>query len=391
MAVSPFRFLHFDQLALDRPLKETGPVSEELAEQIVLIPFQVLDNLLNSALEQEVDAVLVTGTLFGMTPASLPNRAAFSQLASQLFDAGIELILAPETEEWQLLPGEFKDSLSTSTVLTSGQPSHTCAHRDSDSARFTLIIPDRLHQVTPGNHNGIQIAIIEKQHAGSSLRETFNHVVKVDTSTQSGTLVTVHHSHSSEQESLSYSSLKQLRRTLGFQPETTLVDLLSQMQQQIDQLDWEPRETIGLIHWEAKGSGPLLHSLNDVSHQQELQRQLRSNRPLVHRWTLLPLESDLTEWAKKDQLAEQFLQLLDQYKEVGHSDLLTDMHSTFAEHPEWNHQLKQITKEISPAEVYNEACLQGEHFLAFPAETESTTSPAQQKPYDRADDNEVAS
>lgn len=377
MAVAPFRFLHLDQLALERPLSDIGPVTDALAEKLIQLPMQILENLRKTALDQEVDAVVITGSLFPVAPVSLSLRAAMTELIQRLNNAEIEFILVPDAAEWDSMSQEFRAEFPPGSVLTRKHEHFRCRFQESDSVAFKLISEEMQSQLSQSHTNsdqqGLQIAVVEKQYAGSAIREHFAHVIKMDPQSQTAQLVTVPHHHSAETVPIPIFPLLEVRRQLLVKPESTQEEILAQMQQHLDQLNWDHSHMLGAIHWEARGSGPLLHRLADSERQQELNRQLKSKRPLVHRWGLTPDTTDLKKWAAEDPLAEQFLELLERYQQAGHSDLIADLHSTFSNRSDWATPLRNMTEEISAESVFEEACLQAEHFLTTPSGKEMTS------------------
>ncbi|MEZ6049332.1 MAG: hypothetical protein R3C11_27890 [Planctomycetaceae bacterium] len=136
MPQSPLRFLHADQLNLDVPLEGISAISSSSLQELSTAPLNLLDNLLEYAMEESVPFVLLTGTLFGADPPSLAAQSALRQFAAELYELGVELVLAPHPLERQLLSRQYWDELEaillepnlSASIELESSSSHAHAH-----------------------------------------------------------------------------------------------------------------------------------------------------------------------------------------------------------------------------------------------------------------------
>ncbi len=81
MSGEPFRFLHAADFHLERPMEGLTEVPEHLRDVLVDAPFQAVDQVIDTALVEEVDFVLLSGDLLDCRAAG-PRAMAF--LVNQL-------------------------------------------------------------------------------------------------------------------------------------------------------------------------------------------------------------------------------------------------------------------------------------------------------------------
>lgn len=87
-------FIHAADLHLDSPFKGLMELPEELFEEIKDSTFQALHNLVEAAIEQQVDFVLITGDLFDNEKQSLKAQIRLKQAFERLQDYGISVFLS---------------------------------------------------------------------------------------------------------------------------------------------------------------------------------------------------------------------------------------------------------------------------------------------------------
>ena len=90
----PFRILHTADLHLDVPIGGAGPVPPALTRQLATAGLDTLDRLVDLALAEDVDAVLVAGGLWsGGHPDEVAGRRAAGAL-ERLAEASVTTVLA---------------------------------------------------------------------------------------------------------------------------------------------------------------------------------------------------------------------------------------------------------------------------------------------------------
>lgn len=89
--MKPFRFIHTADWHLDAPFKGLAELPSELFNRIRDSSFHALDALVQLAIREQVDFVLVSGDLFDAADRSLRAQRAFQQAAERLQEQGIPL------------------------------------------------------------------------------------------------------------------------------------------------------------------------------------------------------------------------------------------------------------------------------------------------------------
>lgn len=91
MPSEPFRFLHASDLQLDAPLTGTGPLDSDdrrVAEDATLT---ALDHVVDACLEQDVEFLLLTGSVFGCGQPTLRARRALLSAFENLCEFAIQV------------------------------------------------------------------------------------------------------------------------------------------------------------------------------------------------------------------------------------------------------------------------------------------------------------
>jgi exonuclease SbcD len=84
-----FRFIHCSDLHIDSPFKGVSAMQPELAEKLRVSTFQAFENIVQLALKEKVDAVLIAGDIYDSAEKSLQAQLKFHRGLDKLSHAGI--------------------------------------------------------------------------------------------------------------------------------------------------------------------------------------------------------------------------------------------------------------------------------------------------------------
>lgn len=92
--MSSFRFIHCSDLHIDSPFKGLRSARPELAEKLRASTFQAFQNIVNLAIAEKVDAVVISGDIYDGADKSLQAQLKFKRGLTILSDAGIPSYIA---------------------------------------------------------------------------------------------------------------------------------------------------------------------------------------------------------------------------------------------------------------------------------------------------------
>lgn len=108
MAAKPLRFLHAANLRLDVPLRGTGDVEDEIREIVQSATLTAFDRVVSTAIDKDVDALLITGNSFDASDASLAAEVTMRDGFSRLAERHIPVFVTPgqidPAAAWSELP-----------------------------------------------------------------------------------------------------------------------------------------------------------------------------------------------------------------------------------------------------------------------------------------------
>jgi DNA repair protein SbcD/Mre11 len=84
-----FKFIHCSDLHIDSPFKGLSSVEQPLAELLRKSTYQAFQNIIELALKEEVEAVLIAGDIYDGSDKSLEAQLKFRRGLQKLSDAGI--------------------------------------------------------------------------------------------------------------------------------------------------------------------------------------------------------------------------------------------------------------------------------------------------------------
>ncbi len=107
MPFEPFRFIHAANLALDHPLRETGPLPDEIRKIVEDSTLTAFERVVSACIEKRVDFLLLTGSSFVEQDRSLRARAALLRGFDRLAEHNIRVFAMPgrddPPEAWQTI------------------------------------------------------------------------------------------------------------------------------------------------------------------------------------------------------------------------------------------------------------------------------------------------
>ncbi len=87
--MKPLRFIHCADLHIDTPFKQVSDATPEFRELLYRSTYQSFTNIINLAISEKVDCVLVAGDVYDSADKSLRAQLKFREGLQQLSDAGI--------------------------------------------------------------------------------------------------------------------------------------------------------------------------------------------------------------------------------------------------------------------------------------------------------------
>ncbi len=94
MTMSSFRFIHCSDLHIDSPFKGLSSEKPELAKKIRASTSQAFQNIVDLAIKEKIDAVVIAGDIYDSKDKSLQAQFKFLKGLTELSDAGIPAFLA---------------------------------------------------------------------------------------------------------------------------------------------------------------------------------------------------------------------------------------------------------------------------------------------------------
>jgi len=92
--MSTFRFIHCSDLHIDSPFKGFSRIDPEWAERLRSATLRAFENIVDLAVDEAVDAVVIAGDIFDGADKSLQAQLKFLRALERLTSAGIPVFLA---------------------------------------------------------------------------------------------------------------------------------------------------------------------------------------------------------------------------------------------------------------------------------------------------------
>lgn len=94
MGITPFKFIHCADLHLDSPFESIHECSPEIAESLRNATFDSFQNIIDLALEENVDFIIISGDIYDSGNRNIRTQYRFNQLLKHLADSDIQCFLA---------------------------------------------------------------------------------------------------------------------------------------------------------------------------------------------------------------------------------------------------------------------------------------------------------
>ena len=91
--MKPVRFVHCADLHIDTPFKGISEIQPELQQSLYQAPFQSFNNIVNLAIEEKVDCVVIAGDIYDSEDKSLSAQLKFRDGLVRLSKAGIQAFI----------------------------------------------------------------------------------------------------------------------------------------------------------------------------------------------------------------------------------------------------------------------------------------------------------
>ncbi|MGY8766732.1 MAG: metallophosphoesterase family protein, partial [Nitrospinaceae bacterium] len=91
--MNSFRFIHCSDLHIDSPFKGLSSVEPKLAETLRKSTYKAFQNIVELALQEEVDAVMIAGDIYDGSDKSLEAQLKFRSGLQKLSDSGIDTFI----------------------------------------------------------------------------------------------------------------------------------------------------------------------------------------------------------------------------------------------------------------------------------------------------------
>lgn len=88
-----FKFIHCSDLHIDSPFKGFSSVEHSFVEVLRKSTYQAFQNIVDLALKEEVDAILIAGDIYDGADKSLEAQLKFRRLLQKLSDEGISIFI----------------------------------------------------------------------------------------------------------------------------------------------------------------------------------------------------------------------------------------------------------------------------------------------------------
>lgn len=135
----PFRFLHAADLHLDSRFAGLAQLPQAIRSYLRESTFAALGRLVNVAVHEEVDFVVISGDVYDISDASLQGQLRFQEALQELGRHGIQVFLIHGNHDPLDGPRLATEPPEHVTVFSSGEPGQAIARRRSDGKEAAVV------------------------------------------------------------------------------------------------------------------------------------------------------------------------------------------------------------------------------------------------------------
>ena len=259
------------RLLIDHQLRGTGAIPSELqriVEDATLIAF---DQIIDLALDHDVDCLLISGKVFDPDDRSLRGPAALVQGIARLADRDVAIVFHPsQSEIWSQWPSGLRfppnvhrlgAGLETSVSIT--REGRLIANVTDDDTGWKVLLP--------GHSESLPLSSGPRPVQGMAPDETGPHGVS---------LVDWDGTNSPQQTFVPMAPVRWERFAIAVTAEMTRDDLLQEMASRMEEIRRNDCERLWLVSWDVSGAGPLIESLAHREYGDELLADLIQLEPV---------------------------------------------------------------------------------------------------------------
>lgn len=357
MPFQPFRFIHAANLLVDHQLRDPGDLSDELrrlAEEATVSAFR---NMIDAAVERDVDFVLITGNAFHADDHSLRARVELRDGFTRLHEGGIRVFVSPGdadpvshwevTADWPenvtLLRADSDDPvalfhadsvMATIESLGSGAKASADVACESDRRPFRIGVStrawtsrDEMHEVFEPQIGRLDYIAVRGGHREQTARLSRGSIhhpgsaqgLSADAvGTHGVTLVDIDADGTITTLRLPTCSVRWERFAVSITDDTSREHLLDMLEESLRSIEPTPNEQLLLIAWAIDGSGAVFQDLDEEEFWEELLLELEERAIIParvrvqHRMTRSRTNATLQAIRTDDAHVREFLGGLDE-------------------------------------------------------------------------------
>ena len=394
MPFEPIRFIHASNLRLDSQITGIGDCPDDFREVLETATITAFERVIDAAVEQGVDFVLLTGDSFDEHDRSLQARIALIDGFHRLNDHEIRVFVLPgrldPADAWGAI-SEFPDNVTTffdpSTeavaVLRDGKviASVACAEKLADGQSQTSA--SHTEPVTTETRGPFRVGLClatensDSPQAGPSLRDphSFDYVAigcpdsrethctdwgiahspgatqpicTSDTGPHGCTLVEVAADGSIDCQLIPTAAVRSERIAIGFDSQSSLTDLLDRMRKLLAERASHSTELLWLVNWAVAGSGPLYKTLCDDDLARHFVERASAElhddaRPqIIHSLQVLPGRAAVEQIKCSHAWADEYFKSLDAVIPLTRESLLETLADISCSSDEFVNRMEQL-------------------------------------------------
>ncbi len=355
----PLRLLHASDLHLERPLYGLADIPEHLRELLVEAPYHAAEQVFETALSEDVDAVLLAGDVLNVDRAGPPAIVLLLDQFARLGERGIPVYWAggdvDPPDSWPpsvLLPenvhvfpvgrvetldlvraGETIARVQGTSCREGGNVEISGFHRDAHGL-FTIGVAhgtsdsaghegDRVHYMALGGRH--QQQTVDEQPGIAHYCGTPQGREPNETGPHGCTIVTVDETNRAKIKFVATDTVRWIDQALEVTASTRSEQLHDRMVERLEKLQAQHPAIDLFVRWNIRGTGPLVNRLRPNSLADELlvdlRRQFGERSPVA--WSVsIACDSPLSvpaEWFDQETCLGDFLRVGARFRVAGNA------------------------------------------------------------------------